>query len=253
MNMKLVVKSTLFGILGISIVLFVRNLVNLSPYVSDLGGINNFIAIFGSLYGLLLALVVFEVWNQYNLTSRAITEEASAVERLYRYSRYFRDSSFNKKFTIALVDYLNAVIEGAFRSSAVAKRDPITSQKFRDISKVIENVKFNDNHDEVVFGAMIEGYSILAEHRNQRIAYAITRLPVTLKVLILTASTISLFMITVMPFTFVFFHLIVTFFTYFIISMLVFLIFDLDNPFRGTWQLSTIDYQRVKDNILKNY
>lgn len=251
--MKLVLKSLAVGLVGIIIILIVRSIVDLSAFTSDLGGINNFIAIFGTLFGLLLAFIVFEVWNQYNSTSQAISDEASQIERLYRVSRYFRDGDFDKKFSNILVNYLDNVINEEFSIVAKGSRNKNTSAKFREISSTIADVSFDDDHDSIVFQNMLEEYSKLGELRNRRIELSLTRLPGTLKILLYTSAMVAVIIITLMPFTSPFYHFLVGFFIYMLLGMVLSLIDDLDNPFVGSWNLTTKDYERVKKNILEAY
>lgn len=58
-------------------------------FLDDVSGLGSFLSVFGTLYGILAAFVVFEVWSQYNRISALIEKEAQALEQLFRLSLYF--------------------------------------------------------------------------------------------------------------------------------------------------------------------
>lgn len=77
-----------------------------------MSGPSAFLSVFGTLYGILAAVVVFEVWTQYNHTSELVDKEAQRLERLFRLTLYFRDPKLTDKMKDAIKNYANLVIQG---------------------------------------------------------------------------------------------------------------------------------------------
>ena len=96
--MKTVIgKSFAFSIISIIIMYACRILLKTDTYLSDVGGIQSFLGVFGTLYGIMAAFVVFEVWGQYNKTVGLIEHEAHGLEKLFRLTLYLRDETLTRK------------------------------------------------------------------------------------------------------------------------------------------------------------
>ena len=64
----IVLKSLFYSTFALLSFYLLRLFFQTQNFVSDIGGINNFFALFGTLYGILTAFVIFEVWNEYKTT-----------------------------------------------------------------------------------------------------------------------------------------------------------------------------------------
>lgn len=247
------VRASFWGIGGIILSLLARNYLQTQDYSDDLGSISNMIALFGVLFGLLLAFVVFEAWKQYTDLSNCVVQEATGCERLFRTYRYFRDKKSEEKFKESLVKYLQAIVSNNFKANAKGGRNVESSTAFREISEAIQNVPFNDSHDSVVFAQLLQEYASLSEVRNTRVSLAITRLPALLKSLIQILMVVALGMVVLMPFSNIFYQVYFSFSLFFFLAFLRFLIMDLDNPFVGYWNVTTNEYKRAISNLKSNY
>lgn len=246
-------KSVFVGVIGVVLALGAREYLDTQGHIDDLGGINNFIALFGTLFGLLLAFVVFEAWKQYTDLSNHISLEATGCERLFRTSRYFRNKELDSSLKKLLTTYLSTVVDDNFESNASGVRNPKSASAFRAISTEIRDVKFDDDHDAVVFAQLLEEYTHLSEVRNNRINLGTTRLPSMLKTSVALFKLVALSVVVIMPFNSSTYHAYLAFAMFFFLSLLHFLIRDLDNPFRGYWNIGTEEYERVVSNLENNY
>ncbi|MCX6727301.1 MAG: DUF4239 domain-containing protein [Candidatus Saccharibacteria bacterium] len=242
-----------WGIVGIILSLLSRKFLSTSNYSQELGSISNIIALFGVLFGLLLAFVVFEAWKQFTDLGNSIIQEATGCERLFRTYRYLRDSKKEAEFKKVVISYLNCIVEDNFESNATGKRSPKASTAFREISHSINDIDFNDDHDSVVFGQLLDDYSDLSEVRNTRIGQATTRLPDILKGLVELLLIVVQGMVVIMPFNNTLYQAYFSFALFFFLGLLRFLILDLDNPFKGYWNQTTDEYKRVIGSLEKNY
>ncbi len=242
-------KSTVFAIFAILLMYGARTYLKTDLYLSDIGGIQSFLGVFGTLYGIMAAFVVFEVWNQYNRTTDLIDKEAAGLERLFRLTIYFRDKKLLDKMKAAIKKYAGIVIADRFQKLGSGEINAEAGKAFREITEVIRNVKFNDNHDGIIFDHLVAHYGDLGQIRTQRINQSLARLPALLKTFLYTSSLFALLFFILMPFSNIYYGFMATGFLAFVLAMVFQLVEDLDNPFVGYWNITPESFERALKNI----
>jgi hypothetical protein len=250
---NVIVRSLLFAALAASATYLARILLHTDQYLDDLGGLNNFVGVFGTLYGILAAFVVFEVWLQYNRTSELIDKEAQALERLYRLTLYFRDDKLTSQMKSAITEYANINIRGNFQQLAAGLRRRENSVAFRNIADIIRHIEFDDDHDSIIFAQILEHYGILAQIRTERQNQSLSRLPILLKSFIYIASSFALATFIIMPFENIYYAMFSVTIIGFLMAMIFHIIEDLDNPFVGHWNLTPEPFARALKHIEEDY
>lgn len=250
---SVITKSLFVTAIAVIVTYLLRNVFHTDQNLADVGGVSVFIGAFGTLYGILMAFVVFEVWGQYNKTTEAIDQEGQALERLYRLTLYFRDKKLTSEMGKAITTYANSVIEGNFKTLGTGQRNTQNGKLFRDISAVIREVKFDDEHDQVVFGKLLDQYGHLSEVRTIRINQSLQRIPALLKVFVYSASAFVILTFLLLPFANFYYSVLCVMAITFVISMVYQLIEDLDNPFVGNWNLTPEPFERVLKHIREDY
>lgn len=231
----------------------IRQNFQIENLITDLGGISVFASIFGTLFGILTAFIVVEVWNQYNKTSQLIDDEANGLEKLFRLTLFFRNTGFTTKVKDAIFNYIQNIIEDNFTLLSEGSRSAKNGILFREISNILNKVKFNDDHDNVVFSHIISAYDDLSTIRTNRISQSIARLPSLLKIFLYVCIIIALNTVVFLPFQSLFLYLVSLSSISFVLIMVLSVIEDLDNPFIGAWNLDTEPYLRVKSHIESDY
>ncbi len=231
----------------------VRTFFKTDTLLSDIGGLSAFVTIFGTLYGIMTAFVVFEVWNQHNRIVELINKEGLGLERLYRLTIYFRDKKLTEKMKAAINEYAQVVIKGKFQTLAKGQRNKEASRTFRKITNVIRDLSFDDDHDQVVFHHIISHYGHLSEIRTERINESLSRLPALLKVFLYASSILALCSFVVMPFTNIFYGFFAVGGLSFTLAMIFYLVEDLDNPFTGFWKVTPEPFERALKHIEEDY
>lgn len=246
---KVIAKSLIISAILVLISSGVRSLFRTDLYMSDLGGIGAFASIFGTLYGIISAFVVFEVWAQFNKTTSLIAQEALGLERLYRLTIYFRDAQLTKNMSDAIHIYAQRVIDGKFQGLASGNRNKENGKLFREISLVIRDVKFDDDHDPIVYQQILEHYGKVSDTRSERLVQSLARLPVLLKMFVYVTSIVAVTIFIFMPFTVFVYQALVVSTVGFVIAMMIQLIEDLDNPFVGHWTIKPEPFERTLAHI----
>ena len=246
-------KSFIFAFVAIVGMYVLRLFFQTETYLSDVGGLSAFVTVFGTLYGIMAAFVVFEVWNQYNTNSQLIDKEAQGLERLFRLTLYFRDSKLTEKMKAIIKTYADLVIAGKFQTLGGGLRNPETGKAFRKIAEIIRELKFDDDHDSVVFDHIINHYGQLGQIRTERINQSLNRLPVLLKAFLYVSSFFALMTFVVMPFSNMFYGFLAVGALGFILAMVFQLVEDLDNPFAGAFNLTPEPFERALKHIEEDY
>lgn len=193
-------------------------------------------SIFGTLYGIIIAFVVFEVWVQFN-----------------RLALYFKNRKFSGSIKKSIENYANMVVKGNFQKLAVGERNKQTSKALREIHAGIADIKISSPKEQIVFRYLIELYDNLSETRTERISQGLIRLPIMLKTFLYAASLFTLAIFIVMPFSNPFYGFLTTGTFGFVIVMVFQIIEDLDNPFVGFWKVTTEPFTRVLKHIEEDY
>ncbi len=250
---RILLKSFGVSVFVIALTYAFRNYLNTGSFIADAGGISVFASIYGTLYGIAVALVLLEVLSEFNKTSGLIDREATGLERLFRLTLYFGNNRLTEKMRVCVKKYIDFVIKDNFESLASGKREKESSKAFREIADVVKNIKIADDRNSVVFHHVVHHYGDLSQTRTDRITYSLTRLPVPLKVFLYSTSLFTIFITMVTPFANMYYGFITTGALVFIISTIFQIIEDLDNPFMGFWNITTEPFKRAWKHIEEDY
>ena len=250
---KKIIVALLFALFSIGLMYGVSVIFKTATFISDTGGLSTFASMFGTLYGIVVAFVIFEVWSQFNRTSGLVDKEASGLERLFRLTLYINDNKLAAKMKTVIKNYANLVSKEQFQKLACGLRDTKSGHAFREIVKVIKEIKFGDEKDPIVFQDIVEHYCHLSETRTERINQSLARLPYLLKVFLYASSFLTLVIFIFMPFANIFYGFLTTGTLAFIIAMVFQLINDLDNPFDGFWIITPEPFDRAIKHIEEDY
>lgn len=250
---NIILRSSFVSLTAILLMYLFRIFLKTDLNIGDIGGVNNFLAIFGTLYGILTAFVVFEVWGQYNNTVKLIDNEASGLERMYRLILYFRDNKLAVKIKEVINKYIDLVVTEEFPKLSQNERSQKCSTVFRKFHEIIREIKFDDDHDSITFDHLLENYDQISTIRSERINQSLARLPGLLKIFLYLSSGFVVTIFLLMPFSNMYYGFLTVGILTFILGMVFQLIEDLDNPFVGYWNISPEAFERAKKHIEEDY
>jgi hypothetical protein len=152
-----------------------------------------------------------------------------------------------------ILSYANMVIAGRFQKLSQGSRNVENGKEFRKIFQVINQIKFDDDHDQVAFDHLMGHYGQLSEIRTARITQSLARLPFILKAFVYIASFLGLGLFVLMLFANMYYGFVCTGGLAFIMAMVAQLIEDLDNPFSGNWNITPEPFERALQHIENDY
>lgn len=249
----MLLKSIVVSIAVVIITYIAQVTLGLDKYVNDIGGISAFLVVFGTLYGIMTAFIVVEVWSQHNKTSHLFEQEAEELEKLYRLSLYFTDEALSEKIKHVIAAYGKILIASEFKHLGEGQKQNEEEKAFRQITHVIKEITFKNAHDQVVFDNVINLYGDLAQTRIERTHQSILRLPMPLKLFFYASTVIIIIAFIIMPFANVAYSIFSSACLMFMLAMISQIIEELDNPFVGFWNLTTKPFEETLYHIEESY
>lgn len=203
----------------------------------------------GGMYALVTAFVLVEVWSQYNSLESALTSEAKVLTSLWNYTDYLNDKKISLSMKHALISYIDNTVKNEIPIMGNNKKLSHPSNELIAIMRVIDQIKFNDHRDASAFKSIIQSFENLSSQRMSRISQGSARMPQLLKLFFEMVSFAYLGSYLMQTYTNIYLYLISLSVVGGIVLFVRFIIYDLDNPFDGVWNISTGAYLDSKDYI----
>jgi len=241
---KYFLKTFIVILFSVGMLLIFRFGVDEQKFLIDAGGISSFASIFGALWGIIVAFILFVVWSQFNNTSSHINAEADALKQLYRLALCLKNEKAAKDIEEAIKNYTALVINVGFKSVSAGQRNPETSEAFHQIFLKLRQIDIDGEKDQLVYDRILGQFKELSDARTKRLTESLTRLPKPLGIFLLLSS-----LAVIVSFSFpIFQNLSAAIFVMAALSgsiaLLLQVIFDLDNPFAGYWNLTPEPFRR---------
>jgi hypothetical protein len=209
--------------------------------------VGNYLQTVGTIYAVLLAFVTTTVWSQFNETRTVIDHEANEVIDLYRTADGFPDEE-RALLQGRLARYVQRVIEEEWPAMACAD-ERLGESVGEELDRVWDALHVFEPRTECgksLHAEALSRYNDLSDARTHRLTSARTRIPFPMKALLYVGAVIvvgSMYLFRVESFTV---HAIMTGAVAGAVSHVLYLIWDLDNPFSGAWRVSTEPFERVR-------
>lgn len=201
-------------------------------------------------YGLVLALILVSVWENYSHVGQVVSEEATAIGVLYRDSSTYPEPTRSELRSI-LRDYIRYVIEKAWpqaREGKPARGGVVFMDRFqakmRDFEPKTEGEKIR--HAEA-----LRAYNLLLHARRLRLESVTGKLPGVMWVMVLVGGAIA------MAATFFFsvrdlrLHSTLVALLASFMGLVIFMILALDRPYHGDLGIGTESYELIYDQLMK--
>lgn len=237
--------ATIFGVA-------LQSLIGKEYFLADIGGIGWLLGVVGTIYTLVAAFTMVEVWNQFNNTSSLISREAKTIISIWNYTDFLNDKALDSKMQKCLTEYLQESMTTERKQAAKGIRSIQSSTTLLNILRVIDKVKFDDPKDAAIFPLLTQAYEDLATIRSDRLEAGIARLPGMIRIFFVALSIMLMVSYILVGYIHLPLYIIHTVFGATIISLTYKIIIDLDNPFDGYWNLDYGAFTQAKEHISKN-
>lgn len=206
----------------------------------------NYLQTIGTIYAVLLAFVVFVVWQQHNEARCAVEGEANELSDLHRTVHALPNS---QKAVNCIAAYGGSVIDEEWPAMGQGRANPKTESALKDIWREILAIAPKSNVEEALYTEALARFNDLSDARSHRLFCSLLRLPPSLWVLLMTNGCLVVGSMWIFGLTSFFAHALMTIALAGSIAFILFLIADLDNPFWGSWRIEPNAFQRVLEGI----
>jgi hypothetical protein len=218
----------------------------------DIVLIQNFIEWFGVAYGLVLALVLVNVWSGFDSTERAFDREADSILMLYESVKRIKETRKTKLLKNEIINCVKAYVSHVnnnyleeHQKLRIRENGDRILEKTRDL---IGNLIHTDER-EFITSELIRQFNEAVDLRGDRISLSKQRLPKPIWGVSLAASILWL-----IPFYALNFRndwVAITLgggVTAIVIGILV-VVRDLSDPFSGTWQINNMTWALLGEKL----
>jgi hypothetical protein len=195
----------------------------------------NYLQTLGTIYAVLLAFVVFVVWQQHNETRSAVEKEAGRLSDFYR---TIRALPATQRVQERIQAYGRIVVGEEWEAMARGR----WSQK---AGQALEEVAPRGGREEALYAEALATFNDLSDARSHRLYCSLLRLPPSFWVLLLTNAGLVVGSMWIFGLESFSAHALMTVALAGSIAFILFLVADLDNPFLGSWRVRPDAFQRA--------
>lgn len=216
---------------------------------SDVHGIGTYLEVLGGLYSIVVAFVIYVVWDQFSRVQIGLAQEASAIEDLYRVATFLSDDKAVWPIRAAARQYLDSTAGDEPRNLAKGQTSRLAEEQFDAMCRTVRGVEIKTNKDEAVFAELLHAMARVSDARDARLGVSATRIPRTLWNLVVFASIALFGGFLALGIHSVFLSLLVVAAVASTLTFLLAVIQDMDNPFTGVWMASYDEMKTISARI----
>ncbi|MBF0502606.1 MAG: DUF4239 domain-containing protein [Candidatus Riflebacteria bacterium] len=215
----------------------------------EIHGVACYLGVIGALYGIVLAFVIFVVWDQFNKVQTGIFLEGAALEDMCHTATFISDAEAAYKIKVAVREYIAISVADEATFLARGEMCPAATKAFLKVSDAVREVEIKKPKDQIVFGELFTALSRVNNARDARLGISSARIPGALwhLILLFSVSIIGGFLFLGIRLT-----LLANMMVGIIAGCIVFLlsvIQDIDNPFGGQWSVSYNPFVEVSSRL----
>jgi hypothetical protein len=202
----------------------------------------NYLQTLGTIYAVLLAFVVFVVWQQHNETRCAVESEAN---ELSDFCRIVRALPGTQQVENCIQAYGRVVVEEEWPAMARGGWSRQAEQSLEDMWQALQGVEPRAAREEALYAEALAKFNDLSDARSHRLFCSLLRLPPSLWVLLLTNGGLVVGSMWIFGLESFSAHGLMTVALAGSIAFILFLVADLDNPFWGSWKVEPEAFRRA--------
>ena len=226
--------------------LAVREVVPVEVLRASSDAVGNYLQTLGTIYAVLQAFVVYVVWTQYNDARGLVGREANDVVDLLRTTQ-----GLPEPLRSSLRKLLTRYVEGVLVDEwpAMSQHDHARLERNSGLLEgaFVELRGFQPEtpHDSALFTETLERFNQLFDVRTLRLTAACTRVPLSLRLLLVTGAALVIGSLYLFAVDSLAVHAIITGATAGAISHVLHVVDDLDDCFSGDFQVPREPFERA--------
>ncbi len=204
----------------------------------DVHGVAAYLGVLGGLYGIIMAFLMFVVWEQFNRVQMGLAREASGLENLCGVAACLSEPGSIKRIRLQAKQYVKSTAGDEPQRLARRETSAIAQEHFGALCQAVGGAEVKTERDRAVFDELLRALSRVIEARDERLGVSATRIPGTLWKLVVFVSFVLFAGFLVLGVRSPVLSLAVVAAVGGSITFLLSVIKDMDNPFAGVWNVS---------------
>jgi hypothetical protein len=240
-----VVASMLVAVVGLFVV---QSIVPSAVLHANNEVAGNYLQTLGTIYAVLLAFVVFVVWTQYTEASKFVEQEADELADVLRYAGTCPEPARSKMLEAARA-FAREQIENEWTAMARGAASPRAGQLLDVFWHALSDQEPQTARDQALYAEAVARFNDMCDARTDLLQNSRTRMPPIMWLLLLTGafSTVaSMYLFGLDNFCCL---ALMTASLAGCVSFVLFLIYDLDNPFTGDWRVTPEPIRLALDQL----
>jgi hypothetical protein len=210
----------------------------------DAEGIAALLQIVGTLYSVLYAFATYVIWGQFTAVENEILKESGSLKDLLIFSRPLPDKT-RDPIVRAVKNYARDVVDTEWKSLSSGERSEKTDRLFGEIPNQVAEIKPQDEAQKVIFERLLDLANQASAHRDERLALSVKRMPRTVLAFVMLTAVTILLLVLLYPFHRLALGLASIAITSVILFFAHFVLTDLDNPFEGSWNVTSAPFEEL--------
>ena len=207
-------------------------------FLNDSEGTAALLEIIGTLYSVLYAFATYVIWGQFTAVESEVLKESGALKDLMLFSDRLKQN-VRDNMVRAIKVYAKAVIETEWPALSLKEDTSKTDRLFREIILSVTEIKAEDDAERIIYERLLEIANTASSHRDERLSLSVKRMPRTLLLFVTLTAAMILLLLFLFPFHSPVLGAIAIAITTMLFFSAYFVLTDLDNPFEGTWNVSS--------------
>jgi hypothetical protein len=213
-------------------------------FENDAEGIGALLQIIGTLYSVVYAFAIYVIWGQFTSVESEIQKESGALKDLLLFSQRLKET-VREPIVRAVKTYARGVAETEWKTLSAAEDTDKTDKLFSTVISSVTEVKPEDDTERILYQRLLEIANQASAHRDERLALSVKRMPQTLLLFVTLTAAMVLFLFFFFPFRNVVLGMVSIAITSMLLFFANFVLTDLDNPFEGTWNVSSTPFAEL--------
>ncbi len=242
----------LFMVLAVSGLLAMRRLRSSQSEDSRAGQnelVSNYVSAIGMFYGITVGLLAVGTWENYSNIDDALVEEASRINALYHDVSSYPEPN-KSELRGLLQDFLAYELGPQWQAQKDGNGLPDGGYKLTAFQDGLLRFEPSTETEKIVHAETFAQFNRYSEIRLHRLAHVTAGLSVTLWYVVFIGGWVSIIMTYFFEYPCIRLHITMTALMSAFIGLLVFLIVDMDWPFRGDFSVSPEPLQMILDKML---
>ena len=221
-----------------------------SPYFricdTDSQIIGGFIEWFGVLYGLLLAMLLVEVWTNFNRVVEEIDKEADALQMLHWTAQCLRQEGAAQRISETILGYVDVVLDAGGIETQTQRW--MAEDRVKALHRVVAQA-ITDSEHVALCTELLARINEARDTRGDRLAHARNRIPPVLWSALIVTSVIWLLAFFGLRIQSYVVSFLVVGGAVLVVVLLLLIIHDLSHHFSGVMVAEFEPFQTLRDNL----